>query len=182
MVSLDHSIRSRQHIRRNGEADLLVGFEIDHKLEFRRLLYCQLSRVRSFQDFIHISCGTPIQIDNADSVGDKPANISKISPVIYCWKPAFYRKFNHPCSRSIEDGARQHNHSVGTPLSCLPECSLNIVRSSDVQVLKLHFERRCGKFDLSERLGITRIGGGSEDSKTRQVRKNFLQKLQPFSA
>ena len=34
----DHSIRSRQHIRRNRQADLLGGFQIDHKLELLRLL------------------------------------------------------------------------------------------------------------------------------------------------
>jgi hypothetical protein len=28
--SLDHSIRSRQHVRRNREADLLGRFQIDH--------------------------------------------------------------------------------------------------------------------------------------------------------
>ena len=33
----DHSIRSRQHIWRNREADLLGRFEIDHQLKLCRL-------------------------------------------------------------------------------------------------------------------------------------------------
>jgi hypothetical protein len=37
-LSFDHSIRSRQHIRRNRQADLLGGFEIDDQLELLRLL------------------------------------------------------------------------------------------------------------------------------------------------
>ena len=34
----DYSIRPRQHIRRNGQTDLLRGFQIDDQLELRRLL------------------------------------------------------------------------------------------------------------------------------------------------
>jgi hypothetical protein len=33
---LDQLIRSRQHTRRNGEADLLGGFQVDDELELRR--------------------------------------------------------------------------------------------------------------------------------------------------
>ena len=36
--SLDHLIRSRQHVRRNRQADLLGGFQIDDELKLRRLL------------------------------------------------------------------------------------------------------------------------------------------------
>jgi hypothetical protein len=35
---LDHLVRPRQHIRRNRQADLLDGLEIDDKFELRSLL------------------------------------------------------------------------------------------------------------------------------------------------
>jgi hypothetical protein len=35
----NHLIRSRQHVRRNCEADLLGGFKIDDELKFGRLLH-----------------------------------------------------------------------------------------------------------------------------------------------
>ena len=35
---LNHLIRPRQHIRRNRQADLLGGLEIDEELKLRRLL------------------------------------------------------------------------------------------------------------------------------------------------
>src|SRR5262245_60038358 len=38
-LSLDHLISPHQHIRRNREADLLGGFEIDDELELLRLLH-----------------------------------------------------------------------------------------------------------------------------------------------
>ena len=34
----DHFIRPHQHVRRNRQADLLGGFQIDDELELRRLL------------------------------------------------------------------------------------------------------------------------------------------------
>jgi hypothetical protein len=30
---LDHPVRSNQHIRRNRQADLVGGFQVDHELE-----------------------------------------------------------------------------------------------------------------------------------------------------
>jgi hypothetical protein len=36
---LDHPIRSRQHVRRDRDADLLCGLKIDHQLELRLLLH-----------------------------------------------------------------------------------------------------------------------------------------------
>jgi hypothetical protein len=36
-LSFDHPIRPRQHVRRNGQADLLGSFEIDYQLELCRL-------------------------------------------------------------------------------------------------------------------------------------------------
>ena len=35
---LDHLIRSRQHIRRNRQAERLGGFKVDHEVELRWLL------------------------------------------------------------------------------------------------------------------------------------------------
>ena len=45
ILSSDHFVRSRQHIRRNRQADLLSRFQIDDELELRRLLHGQIGRV-----------------------------------------------------------------------------------------------------------------------------------------
>jgi hypothetical protein len=37
-ASSNYSVRSRQHIRWNREADLLRGFQVDHQFKLRRLL------------------------------------------------------------------------------------------------------------------------------------------------
>ena len=44
-LKLDHLmtlIRSRQHIRRNRQTDLLRGFQVDHQLKLRGLLHWQV--------------------------------------------------------------------------------------------------------------------------------------------
>src|SRR5215510_10919978 len=59
---LNHLIRSRQDVRRDRQTDLLRRFEVDDKLELYRLLYRQISRLRSLEDFIDIGGGTVEQI------------------------------------------------------------------------------------------------------------------------
>ena len=51
----NHPVRSRQHIRRNREADLLGGFEINDQLEFSRLLDRQIGRLGALENFVHIT-------------------------------------------------------------------------------------------------------------------------------
>ena len=58
--SLDHLIRSFQHLLRNRHADLLGGLEIDDKLKFRRLLHWQIGGVGSLQDLVHVSGCAPV--------------------------------------------------------------------------------------------------------------------------
>ena len=45
LAHLNHFVRSRQHIRRDRQADLLRGLKIDHELELRRLLHRQIGRL-----------------------------------------------------------------------------------------------------------------------------------------
>ena len=56
---LNDFIRSRQHIRRNRQADLLGGFEIDHELKLLRLLHWKIGGLGAFQDFVHVICFPP---------------------------------------------------------------------------------------------------------------------------
>ena len=53
-ASANHLVGPCQHVGRNREADLLRRLEINHKLEFRRLLDGQISGLRAFQDFVHV--------------------------------------------------------------------------------------------------------------------------------
>ena len=47
-LSFDNPVRPRQHVRRNGQADLLGGFKINDQLELLRLLDWQVGRLCAF--------------------------------------------------------------------------------------------------------------------------------------
>src|SRR6266508_5947440 len=55
MSSYD-AVGSRQHIRRNCQADLLCGFEINDELKLLRLLHGQVSGLGAFQNLVHVGC------------------------------------------------------------------------------------------------------------------------------
>ena len=61
--SFDHLICPRQHVRRNRQADLLCGFEIDDEIEFRRLLDRKIGGFSAFQDLVDIHGGAPVQVE-----------------------------------------------------------------------------------------------------------------------
>jgi hypothetical protein len=56
---LNHFIRSRQHIRRNRQTDLLGGFQIDDELKLHWLLNWNVGGLCAFQDFVHKVSGAP---------------------------------------------------------------------------------------------------------------------------
>ena len=53
-LSFDHSIRPCQDIRRNRQADLFSGFEIDNELELLRLLDGEVGRLGAFENLVHV--------------------------------------------------------------------------------------------------------------------------------
>src|SRR5262249_47427534 len=85
LFSLDHLIRTRQHVRWNREADLLRCLQVDHKLELRRLLDGKVRWLCAFQDFIDVRGGSPEQVGHARAVGYEP-------PVFHIFWPVVYRR------------------------------------------------------------------------------------------
>ena len=77
LLSLHHSVRSHQHIRRDRQTNLLSGFQIDDELEFRRLLDREVRRLCTFENLVHVRGGTAIHIGKAHSVAHKPPGFDK---------------------------------------------------------------------------------------------------------
>jgi len=48
-MSFYDPIRSRQHIRRNCQADLFCRFTVEHKCKLHRVLHRQISRFGTFK-------------------------------------------------------------------------------------------------------------------------------------
>src|SRR5262245_21594831 len=126
-VSSNDLIRSRQHVGRNRQADLLGCFQIDDEFELDRLLHREISRLGAFQNLVHIRGGTPEQVSNARAVGHKPTGFHIFWKGVYRWQPVLCRKFCNLCSVRIEDGGRQHENRLSPLLACGSEGGLNIL-------------------------------------------------------
>src|SRR5215813_6398127 len=70
-VLLDDLVGAGEHRGRYREAVRLGGLEVDHELEFRRLLHGQITGLLAFQDTIHIFARTPPEIRNRWPVGEQ---------------------------------------------------------------------------------------------------------------
>src|SRR4029434_1961483 len=95
---------------------------------------------------------------NARAVKHEATSVHKFSPAVYRREPVLCREVCKLCSVRIEHGASKHEDCLSTSLVCGSECSLNILRTYYVQVLKPHPERRCGELPLFLRLCVSRPG------------------------
>ena len=57
--SLDHLGRSHEYVRRNRQADLLRGLQIDDELKLLRLLDGKIGGLRTFENLVDVGSGAP---------------------------------------------------------------------------------------------------------------------------
>src|SRR5262249_45601554 len=82
--SLNDLIRSRQHVRRNRESDLLGGSEIDHQFKFCWLFDWKVSGLCTFQNLVNVSRGAARQVGKAWHIAYKPPIFHKFWPTVDC--------------------------------------------------------------------------------------------------
>ena len=92
---LDHLIRPRQHVRRNRQADLFRGLQIDDELELRRLLHRQIGGLGAFQNFVHVDSR------RADRGRRSPARRTSAHPL-----PQTLRPYTSPAVGSLSQAPR----------------------------------------------------------------------------
>ena len=97
-LHIDHLIRPRQHIRRNRQADLFRGFQIDHKFKLRCLLHRQIGRFGAFQDLVDVNSRAPIQVIEVRPVGHETALFDKLLLKVNSRQPVFAGKLDDPLS------------------------------------------------------------------------------------
>jgi len=67
-VSLDHLIRSNQHLLWDRNADLLRRLQIDHQIQLRRLLHRKIGGLSSFEERTH---SAPLRSEEYPTIGKK---------------------------------------------------------------------------------------------------------------
>src|SRR5262245_64411718 len=61
LFSLDHLIRSRQHVRWDCQTDLLRRVQINDEFEFGRLLHREIGGLGALKDFVNVCSRTSVQ-------------------------------------------------------------------------------------------------------------------------
>src|SRR6516165_3094560 len=72
-ILFDQLIGSHEQLVRHGEAESLGGFEIDHQVEFRRLLDRQVAWLCAFENLVDEGCSTMVEFGNVLAVAHQPA-------------------------------------------------------------------------------------------------------------
>jgi hypothetical protein len=80
-----------------------------------------------------------------------------------------------------EDRAGECENRVRAPRPRGSKCRLKVLGTKDVQILKLHAERLCGAFRLSQGLSVARLGRSPEDRHAREPRNDLFEQLELLS-
>jgi len=89
--SPNHSIRTHQHVRRDRQANLLRGLEVDYELKLHRLLHRQVGGLSAFQNLVYVSRAAASQIGSADTVSHKTSSFHRFANLIHYRNAIFYR-------------------------------------------------------------------------------------------
>src|SRR5262245_39751996 len=71
----NHLIRSCQDVRWDSQPDLFRRLQVDDELEFFRLLDREIGGLRAFEDFVHVSRGTAVEIGHIHAVEHETASL-----------------------------------------------------------------------------------------------------------
>src|SRR5262245_65955203 len=107
LPSLDHFVRSRQHIRWDCETDLLGGLQIDDELKSLRLLDRQIGGLSAFQDLVYINRSATEQVVNARAIIHEATSVHKVALRVYRRVAVLGDVFYKMCSLEGDEVARR---------------------------------------------------------------------------
>src|SRR4026209_2523310 len=148
LCSANHPIRSRQHVRRNYEADLLGGFQVDYQLELGGLLDGKVGGFCPFQNLIHIDGGALVQVGEIGPVGHETASLHKQAERIYRRQSIFCRELRDLHSTFNGNSVRQYDHSLWMSLTQSHKGIVDLIGSGHVLSLGNHLQSLSRRLDL----------------------------------
>jgi hypothetical protein len=81
----DHVIRTLQQPDRQRKADLFCRLKANDEFKLRRLLYWQISRLRSLEDLVDVVGGFAVQVFVVRPVEHEPALVNKLLLEVNGW-------------------------------------------------------------------------------------------------
>src|SRR5688500_9069510 len=177
----DHSVRSSQHVGRNGQTDLFGGFQIYHQLEFSRLLDREIGRLGAFEDLVYVDRSTAVQIRLLGSVRQQATRFHICDVVINHWQTIYHRQLRDALSFDRDGRASQCDDGLRALFGCGPECPVEFLATAHFQRLKLQSLFSCRNSTFLPREGRTYRVRMPQDSHAREIGNDFSVQLQPHS-
>ena len=181
VVSPYYFIRSRQDIRRNRHTDLLGGFEIDYELEFYWLLYRKISRLGTFEDFVNVGGGTPVEVDGTHSVRYETARVAKLYFRVHRGQFVFRSQSYDLTWVGVVKGIPLYQECVRVLLDRNFEGSFKTSDLPNIQGLNLHAQGARGNLNFFQRRYVTRVRSIEKDRDARSFNDRLFEQLQAFS-
>jgi hypothetical protein len=97
----------------------------------------EIGGLGTLQDPVHVRRGAPVQIASARTVAHEPSICHKSWEEVHRGEPAPSREVDDLRPVGREDGACQREDCVRAPRACGSKGRLNVVRTADVEILKL---------------------------------------------
>src|SRR5579863_2719301 len=136
LLSLNYFVSHGEQLIWNIQIKRFCSLPIDHKLEFRRLLNRQFSRLRPLEDFVHIEGRPTVQIRETRAKRDQATGIDEGLGAVHSGNPAFRCEVNN--LTPVTDRQRIFNYDKGIdifPATCL-ECAIKICSCLNLQRLE----------------------------------------------
>jgi hypothetical protein len=154
----------------DGQAEGLGGVHIDHKLEGHRLLDGQGRGLRAVEEPVHVVGGAAVQVNPAHAVGRRPPGFDQFRDLVDSRPPVLCRESCNPRSVGRENGTREHEGCVHTPVVGLLEYRLDILETLHVQVGDRWSSLRCSATLCRASIPVVTGGGGRDDVHSRAHR------------
>src|SRR5712691_2132837 len=136
-------------MQRHVDAERLGGLEVDHQLEFGRLLDRQIAGLGALQDLVHVRGSSAIQVGQHRPIAHESARRRKLPVVIHRGQAVVRRKLHDPSLIEVDQVAPERDQGVNTLLLDGREGRFKVVRSSHLDRCKTDTQRGSGRDRLS---------------------------------
>src|SRR5712691_6236143 len=159
-------------MQRHVDAERLGRLEVDHQLEFGRLLDRQIAGLGALQDLVHVRGSSAIQVGQHRPIAHESARRRKLPVVIHRGQAVVRRKLHDPSLIEVDQVAPERDQGVNTLLLDGREGRFKVVRSSHLDRCKTDTQRGSGR----DRLSHPERGAG--DVRTPEAgRKSFPDRI-----
>src|SRR5213594_544269 len=136
--SFDELICPDEYRPRDSEPKRLGGLQVDRQLELDGLLHGEVSGLGPLENLVDIGRSAPVHVRNMGAVAHQPPRVDEFLHFINCREAVLRREVNNPLSVAGREAVGEREKRVGMLPGHCREGAIKIIRSADLDGLKLH--------------------------------------------